>query len=220
MAAATAYISDVAPSEERARLFGLIGATFGVGFVVGPALGGLLGQYALRLPFIAAAALSFANVCFGLFVLPESLPADHRRALTWERATAFICCAGSHAIPSCGGCRLHGHAVGSGSAPCRAAWCCSRPSASAGAPLFSGAVLAGVGLSQAVVEGFLLRHVTGRIGERGTAIAGYVSGAIGYGMLALAARWTMLPAIALIALGGLATPSVRAMVAGRGGVDH
>jgi DHA1 family tetracycline resistance protein-like MFS transporter len=86
--------------------------------------------------------------------------------------------------------------------------------------MLSGLVLAGAGLSQAVVEGLLLRHVTGRLGERGTAVAGYASGVAGYGLLAAAlAGWTMVQAVALIALGGLATPSVRSMVTGKGGAD-
>ena len=87
-------------------------------------------------------------------------------------------------------------------------------------PQLNGFVLAGVGLSQAVVEGFLLKHATGRFGERGTALLGYVSGAAGYTVLAIGlASWTLIPAVALIALGGLATPSVRALVSGRGEED-
>ena len=82
-------------------------------------------------------------------------------------------------------------------------------------------MLAGVGVSQAVVEGVLLRHVTGRVGERRTAIIGYVAGAFGYAILATAlAGWAMVPAVMLIALGGLATPSVRSMVSSRGEADN
>ncbi len=89
VAAATAYMSDVSQERDRPRLFGLVGATFGAGFVIGPALGGLLGSLDLQLPLAAAAALSFANVCFGLFVLPESLTAKDRRGLTAARAKPF-----------------------------------------------------------------------------------------------------------------------------------
>ena len=85
----------------------------------------------------------------------------------------------------------------------------------------NGLLLAGVGVSQAVVEGLLLSHVTGRFGERHTAIIGYVAGAFGYAVLATAiAGWAVAPAIVLIGLGGLATPSVRAMVSGRGEADN
>src|SRR5579871_4818536 len=76
---ASAYIADVSPPEKRAQNFGLVGAAFGVGFIVGPAVGGVLGSLSLRAPFWAAAGLSLLNCLYGLFVLPESLPAEHRR---------------------------------------------------------------------------------------------------------------------------------------------
>jgi DHA1 family tetracycline resistance protein-like MFS transporter len=197
-----------------------VGATFGAGFVIGPALGGFLGAYALRLPFVVAAGLSFLNVLFGLFVLPESLPSDRRRGLTIDRANPFKLLAQVAHNRS-----LWRLAV---------AWSCTWVGMGAvqsslvlftgyrfhwGAML-NGLVLAAVGLSQAVVEGVLLGFVNGRLGARRTAVLGYVFGAAGYGVLALAfAGWTMFPAVVLIALGGLATPSVRAMVSGEGQQD-
>ena len=201
-------------------LFGLIGATFGAGFVIGPALGGSLAAFGLRLPFIAAAILSFTNVCFGLFALPESLAAENRRSMTRARANPF---------------RLLAGVIKDGSLRRLAiAWSCSWIGLGAvqsslvlftgyrfgWGPGLNGIVLAGVGLSQAMVEGLLLRHVTTRLGEQRTAIAGYVSGAAGYAMLAAPfASWIVAPAVVLMALGGLATPSVRAMVSGKGQVD-
>ena len=89
VAAATAYIADVTPKSDRARLFGLIGATFGAGFVLGPALGGTLGAFNLRAPFYAAAALALINVGFGIFVLPESLARENRRPIAWAKANPF-----------------------------------------------------------------------------------------------------------------------------------
>ena len=221
VAAATAYMSDLSQPEDRPRLFGLIGAVFGAGFVVGPALGGVLGDLWLRLPFLAAAGLSFVNVCFGIFVLPESLPPDKRRPVDWSALNPFK--------------RLMQVARDRALARLAVSWCCTWIGLGAvqsslvlftnyrfgWGTMLAGLVLAGVGLSQAVVEGLLLRHVTGRFGEKRTAIIGYVSGAIGYGLLALAlGGWTVVPAVVLIAVGGLATPSVRSMVAGRGQADH
>lgn len=84
--AATAYIADVTPPEKRAASFGLIGAAFGLGFIAGPALGGMLGHYGLRVPFYAAAALTLVNWLYGAFVLPESLKSENRRAFSWKRA--------------------------------------------------------------------------------------------------------------------------------------
>ena len=221
VAAATAYIADVASEEDRPRLFGLIGATFGAGFVVGPALGGFLGGFWLRLPFLVAAGLALANVLFGLLVLPESLAPENRRPLTWHRANPFSLLSGISRDRT-----LSRLAV---------AWSCSWVGFGAvqsslvlytgyrfgWGPQLNGMMLAGVGVSQAVVEGVLLRHVTDRVGERRTAIIGYVAGAFGYATLATAlAGWAMVPAVMLIALGGLATPSVRSMVSSRGKADN
>jgi MFS transporter, DHA1 family, tetracycline resistance protein len=86
LAACNAYIADVTPPEKRAQAFGLVGAAFGLGFVIGPAIGGLLGQVSLRAPFFGAAACVGANFIYGLFVLPESLQPSNRRPFSWARA--------------------------------------------------------------------------------------------------------------------------------------
>ena len=83
---AMAYVADVTPADQRARNYGLVGMAFGVGFVFGPAIGGLLGAVDPRLPFWAAAAASLANAAYGYFVLPESLPPERRRPFEWKRA--------------------------------------------------------------------------------------------------------------------------------------
>jgi DHA1 family tetracycline resistance protein-like MFS transporter len=86
---AYAYIADISPPEKRAQNFGFIGAAFGIGFVLGPSIGGLLGTLGPRVPFLAAAALALLNATFGLFALPESLPRERRRAFQWSRANPF-----------------------------------------------------------------------------------------------------------------------------------
>jgi DHA1 family tetracycline resistance protein-like MFS transporter len=86
---ANAYIADVTPPAERARAFGLMGAAFGAGFVLGPALGGLLGEVGPRVPFWVAAGIAFLNLAYGWFVLPETLPPDRRRRFEWRRANPF-----------------------------------------------------------------------------------------------------------------------------------
>ncbi len=214
--AATAYIADVAGEEDRAKLFGLIGATFGAGFVVGPAIGGVLGGFWLRLPFVVAAALALLNAGFGLFVLPESLPDDRRRPIDWGRTNPFRRLAGLTRDRSLGRMAL--------------AWSCSWIGLGAvqsslvlftayrfhWGPALSGLALAGIGLSQALVEGVLLRYVVAAIGERRSALLGYAAGTAGYALLAVAfMSWLIAPAVALIALGGLALPSLRTMVSTR-----
>lgn len=86
---AYAYIADISPPQKRAQNFGFIGAAFGIGFVLGPSIGGLLGSFGPRVPFLAAAALALLNAAFGLFALPESLPRGRRRAFEWPRANPF-----------------------------------------------------------------------------------------------------------------------------------
>ena len=221
VAAVTAYIADVSSSDDRSRRFGLVGATFGAGFVVGPALGGLLSTYGLRLPFVAAAALALVNALFGLLVLPESLPPERRRPIRWSQCNPFRVLATVTRDRALGRLAI--------------AWSCSwigLGAVQSSLVLFTGArygwgaqingvILAGAGLSQSLVEGLLLQPVISRIGERRAAIGGYVAGALGYGVLSIAlAGWTVMPAIVLMALGGLATPSVRAMVAGRRDASH
>jgi MFS transporter, DHA1 family, tetracycline resistance protein len=86
---ANAYITDVTEPDERGKYFGMLGAAFGLGFILGPAIGGLLGEYGARVPFYAAALISALNFVFGFFVLPESLPPEKRRAFEWRRANPF-----------------------------------------------------------------------------------------------------------------------------------
>jgi DHA1 family tetracycline resistance protein-like MFS transporter len=81
-----AYISDISTPEKRAQNFGMIGAAFGLGFIIGPVIGGLLGAYGPRVPFLAAASLALLNWLYGLIILPESLAPEHRRPFDWKRA--------------------------------------------------------------------------------------------------------------------------------------
>ena len=85
--AAGSYVADITPPEKRAQSFGLVGAAFGLGFILGPALGGSLGDVGLRLPYFVAAGLNFLNLLYGVFVLPESLPPENRRPFSLRRAT-------------------------------------------------------------------------------------------------------------------------------------
>jgi DHA1 family tetracycline resistance protein-like MFS transporter len=89
VATATAYIADITPQEKRAQRFGLIGAAFGLGFIIGPVVGGVLGEIGPRWPFYMAAIIAFSNLLFGFFVLPESLPRDRRRRFDIRRANPF-----------------------------------------------------------------------------------------------------------------------------------
>ncbi len=163
---ANAYIADITPPQQRAARFGLVGASFGIGFVIGPALGGVLGAYGLRLPFLVAAGLAACNLLYGAFVLPESLPRERRRKLDWRHANPW----GS------------AHMVFVDRALRRLAlnWCCiwfalgALPSSFVLANTMrfgwdsrlNGIAFGVAGLASAIVQGLLVRRIVSLLGER------------------------------------------------------
>ncbi len=213
---ATAYIADVSTPEQRARRFGLVGATFSLGFVLGPAMGGLLGGIDLRLPFVAAGALALLNVLYGVFLLPESLPRALRRPFLWRGANPFAA--------------LRMLATDSVLRPLALAWGClwfaigtlqtafvlSTAIRFGWGPWQNGLALALVGVAGAIVQGVLVRPVLARLGERRTAVFGFATGALAYVVLGLATQgWMVFAALAIQACSFMANPAVRSMVSAR-----
>ena len=175
---AMAYVADVTPPEKRAKSYGLIGMAFGVGFVLGPALGGLLGSVDPRLPFWAAAACSLANAAYGYFVLPESLPVASRRRFEWRRANPI----GSLKF-------LRSHAELAGLAGAAFLSNLAHAVLPAVFVLYAGyrfgwsekvvgLALAAVGASSVVVQGTLIGPSVQRFGERRVLLAGLTAGAV------------------------------------------
>ena len=218
---ASAYIADVTPPALRASRFGLVGAAFGLGFVLGPAFGGLLGSYHLRLPFLIAAALAACNVLYGWLVLPESLDIQHRRPIEWRRANAL----GSVRIISADR-ALRRLAF---------AWCANWFALGALPSSFvlanqmrfgwdtqqNGLALGLAGLGSAVVQGLLVRRIVPRLGERRSAMAGAAVTASGYFCQAVAPIPAMvLLGIMLQSLGAIASASIQAMVASHAQADR
>jgi MFS transporter, DHA1 family, tetracycline resistance protein len=211
-ATAGAYIADISPPERRAAGFGLLNVAFGVGFVLGPALGGLLGGFDPRLPFWVAAGLSLLNGLYGFAVLPESLPRDRRAGFAWRRANPIS------ALYLLGRQRqLLGIAVvlflfflAQQSlmavfvlhATYRYHW----PSGTVGL------ALAGFGLCAALIGGFLVRPVAKRCGERRTMLMGLVCATIGFASFGLAdnpvVAWIGLPVLSLMGLVGPAAQAI------------
>ena len=220
-ATATAYIADVTPPKHRASQFGLIGAMFGIGFVVGPAVGGVLGAYGLRLPFIAAAILAGCNVLYGLFVLPESLPQNRRRPFNWRRANPL----GSLLVVMAN--RDLGRLA--------IAWGCNWFALGALQTTFvlanqtrfgwdtrqNGMALALAGLGSAVVQGLLVRRVVPALGERRAAMIGAAITAVAYLCMAFAPfGWVVLVGIVLQAVGAITNPAVQGMVSATAAPDR
>lgn len=210
--AASAYIADVTPPERRAAGFGTLGAAFGLGFVLGPALGGILGATHPRLPFWIAAGLTLANACWGLFVLPESLPRERRLPLHWRRANPV------------GTLRLLGtHPALLGLASVNFVYQLAHQVLPSVFVLYGGyrygwdgrtvgLTLAFVGIGTMIVQGVLVRPIVARFGERITLLCGLTAGAFGMAAFGLAPTggwfWGSLPVFAFIGLYGPAAQGI------------
>lgn len=210
---AYAYVADVTAADRRARAYGLLGAAFGVGFIVGPAVGGLLGQWGPRTPFWVAAGLSFANAMYGLFVLPESLPATRRAAFSWRRANPL----GSLAF-------LRAERNVRGFAVLHFLYQLAHQSLQSVFVLYTGYrygwqsvqvgwSLAAMGVCSVTVQGGLVGPIVSRLGERRTLLAGLVAGTIGFTIYALAPTSRLfIVGIPLMALWGLYGPASQGLV--------
>lgn len=213
---AGAYIADVTSIEQRAAAFGKMGVAFGLGFVLGPAVGGLLGATDPRLPFWGAAASSLVNACYGFFVLPESLPREKRMAFAWKRANPvgslvllrshhelfglaaanFLMNLAHVVLPSVAVLYL-GYRYGWGTAAV-------------------GLTLAAVGVCAMIVQGGLVKPITLKFGERRTVVTGLLCGAIGFCVYGLAPTgWLYCFGIPIMAFWGLAGPAMQALMTRR-----
>jgi len=214
---ANAYIADITPQAQRAGAFGMLGAAFGIGFVLGPALGGVLGEIDIRLPFWVAAGLSLSNFLYGFFVLPESLPVEKRSArYDWKRANplgalmllrehggvaglalvVFISQLAHYVLPS----------VYVLYTDYRYGW----------SELDVGLTLGLVGVCNALVQALLVRRLVPKIGERRAVAIGLACGIVGFAWMGMAptGAW-FLAAIPFMALWGLAGPSLQSLITQR-----
>ena len=213
---AFAYITDVTPAEDRAKKFGMLGAAFGLGFVIGPAVGGLLGNLNLRFPFWAAAGLSLANTLYGFFILPESLPKERRAKSAWHMANPL----GSLTL-------LRSHPELSGLAVVTVLYYLAHQALPSVFVLYAdfrygwntrtlGMSLALVGICSAVVSGALVGPFVKLVGERRGLLSGLGFGLLGYLGFAGAARsWIFFASIPFIALWGLAGPAMQSLMSQR-----
>lgn len=211
---AGAYIADVSPPEKRAANFGLIGVAFGLGFIAGPALGGLLGEGNLRLPFIVAAGLSFVNFLFGLIVLPESLARENRRPIVLAQANPL---GAMRAIWRYGGVAALlpiGAATAIAQMGLQSVWVLYTTYRYAWSVADVGISLAIVGLLFAIAQGALVRPVVARVGEARTLIGGLVIACACFFLFGLATQgWMMYAVTAGYCLGlGLQGPAMQGLM--------
>lgn len=216
ISAAQAYIADVTPPEQRARGLGLIGAAFGLGFMLGPAIGGALSTISLSLPAFAAAALVLASVVFGYFKLPESLPAERRsaRMQSINPFTRLRGVLGRDAIrPLLLGVLLLNFAF----AGLQSNFAVFANIRFGFGPADIAFVFAFIGLMAVVMQGFLIRKLVPRFGEARLAVTGLALMASSFALIAtIPAGWMLYPATALLAIGsGMATPSLTSLISRR-----
>ena len=171
---ASAYLADISEKGKRAANFGLVGAAFGVGFILGPAIGGLLGELGPRAPFIAAGILALANAAFGYFALPETLPVEKRRAFEWRRANPFRALMRLRRLPMVGGLMLVFFLYSVANYVYPAVWSYFTIERFGWSVGTVGLSLAAFGISSAFVQGWLIRKQIGWMGEHRTAVFGLV----------------------------------------------
>lgn len=208
-----AYLADIIPPEGRAKAYGLVGAAFSAGFIAGPALGGVLGEWGPRTPFWVAAALSALAFLYGLFVLPESLPKERRMAFAWSRANPL----GAFRL-------LRRHAELTGLAwvsfmlyfahhVFSAVFVLYAAHRYGFGPLETGLLLAFAGLLEMLVQIFLVGRVSARLGDRRTMVVGLVLGAFGIlGMGLAPTGWLFIAALVPNALWSLALPTIQSLM--------
>ncbi|MGH9766637.1 MAG: TCR/Tet family MFS transporter, partial [Blastocatellia bacterium] len=217
-ATAGAYIADVTPPEKRAASFGMIGAAWGLGFVMGPALGGLLGEMNPRLPFWAAAVLTLVNAIYGLFVLPESLAPESRKAFAWRRANPV----GSLIL-------LRSHRELLGLSSVNFIYFLAHQVLPSVFVLYAGfrygwdaravgLTLAIIGVFNIIVQAGLVKRIVERFGERQALFAGLLCGGVGYAIYGLAPTGiAFLYALPVFAFMGLVTPAAQGLMTRRVG---
>jgi MFS transporter, DHA1 family, tetracycline resistance protein len=210
---ATAYIADVSSPEKRAQNFGLIGAAFGLGFIAGPALGGILGSTGLRVPFFVAAGLTLINWLYGFFILPESLKSENRRNFSWSRANPIGSLLALKKYPvvltltfSIVLSYLAQNAL-------QTTWVLYTGYKFNWTPSDVGISLAVVGLTAAIMQGGLIRVLLPMLGEKKAILIGQIAAVISFTLYGLATQgWMMYAIIALGSIGGLAGPALQGII--------
>jgi DHA1 family tetracycline resistance protein-like MFS transporter len=212
---ATAYIADISTSENRSKNFGMIGAAFGLGFIIGPGLGGLLGGVGPRVPFMAAAVLTLMNLIYGYFVLPESLAKEHRRPFEWKRANPMGSLLQLKKYKGVEGLivsliflYIAGHAV-------QSTWTFFNIEKFQWSNTLMGISLTVIGLLIAIVQGGLIRYINPKLGEERSVYVGLGLYSLGLFLFSFATDgWMMFVFLIPYCLGGIAGPAIQSIISG------
>ena len=212
---ATAYIADISAPEERAKNFGLVGAAFGLGFIIGPVIGGLLGQYGSRVPFMAAAGLTFLNFAYGFFVLPESLPLANRRKFEWKRANPFGAFKHLKKYPAVAALAFSFFLVYMAGQSVQSVWAFFGIERFRWSEKVIGLSLGMVGLLVGLVQGVLIRYINPKLGNTKSIYIGFGMYALGLVLFACATRgWMMFVFLVPYCLGGISGPALQSIITG------
>ncbi|MDP4201835.1 MAG: TCR/Tet family MFS transporter [Bacteroidota bacterium] len=210
---ATAYVADISTPEKRAQNFGLIGAAFGLGFIIGPVLGGVLGQYSLQLPFLVAAGLTFLNWIYGYFVLPESLPKENRRKFDIRRANPIGSLMLLRKYPIVSGMVGSLICVMVASFATQSTWTYFTMEAFHWNESLVGYSLGLIGLLMAIVQGGLVRVVNPKLGPVKSIYIGLAFYGLGFLLIAFVPQgWMLFPLMIPFSLGGIADPAAQSII--------
>jgi DHA1 family tetracycline resistance protein-like MFS transporter len=213
---ATAYIADVSTPEKRAQNFGLVGAAFGLGFIIGPVLGGLFAHFGPRVPFIVAAVLSLCNFLYGFFLVPESLPLTQRRPFTWARANAVASLVRLGKYPQIIGLVVALVLLYLAGSATQSVWTFYSILKFKWDETLIGYSLGAVGLGALIVQGGLVRVLIPKMGSARAVMAGLVCYMIGFVLYAFASQgWMMFAVTGIYCLGGLAGPALQGSISGQ-----
>lgn len=212
-AVANAYVADITAPEDRGRRFGQLGAMFGLGFILGPVMGGLLGAIDVHLPFFAAGTLALVNLAYGFFVLPESLPVERRRTMTMRSLNPVAALVQLGRLKGVGGLMAVSALATLAQFVLHTSWVLYTGLRFGWGPKENGWSLFAVGIASAIVQGFLLQRLLKRFGATRLATLGLVSSAIANLAWALATEgWVMYAVIACNVFGFTVAAAIQSIV--------
>lgn len=218
---ATAYIADVSPPEKRAANFGLVGAAFGLGFIIGPALGGWFAEYGSRVPFMVAAGLSLCNFLYGYFILPESLPMEQRRPFDWARANPVGSLLQFRRYPAVLGLVAALVLLYLAGSATQSVWTFYTMLKFDWTEKMVGYSLGAVGLGAALVQGGLVRVAIPKLGAGRAVLLGLLFYVAGFMLFAFASRgWMMYAFLVPYCLGGIAGPALQGLISSQVPADE
>ncbi len=210
---ANSYIADISTDENRSKNFGMMGAAFGVGFIIGPLLGGLLGEIGLRVPFIVAAGLTFINLLYGYFILPESLPIENRRKFEWKKANPISTLKKIGTYKGIGFLLLAFFIINLGSHAIQSNWTYFTIYKFGWSEGMIGASLAVVGALVGVVQAMLAQKAADKFGVGKSIIIGFALYTTGMLLFSVASTtWMMFLFLIPYAFGGIAMPNLQSFM--------